>query len=267
MTVLEPASMPPAARIEPELDNRAPCRNCGQPLPPGQSVCSGCGAAHGDANRCPHCNAVADVEPHGALIFRCLVCGGPRVALDVAGVTPSARTEGALVNAGSEQTKHVMFSAAGLFLSGMGALALLIATVVVLSASPGLVPTLATYFAASVPLVAGLLALSRASTARNLRAEALRTAQISALGDVQAVTGQLDAKRVTELMRLSHERAELLLAEASIAALLNEAPPPAPRLRVEGPAPTVLGRPIELEQKTTEPGEPSGATIRGDTEI
>jgi hypothetical protein len=268
MTVLQPDSMSPAARTEPELElgNRAPCRNCGQPLPPGQSVCPACGAAHGEANRCPHCDAVADVEPHNALIFRCLVCGGPRVALDVAGVTPSDRTRSALVNAGSEQTKHVMFSAAGLFLSGMGALALLIATAVVLSASPGLVPTLATYLAASVPLVAGLLALSRAATARNLRSEALRTAQISALGDVQSVTGLLDAKRVTELMRLSPERAELLLAEASVAALLNDAPVPAPRLRIEMPAPTVAGTPTELEQKTTELGEP-GATVSGDTEI
>jgi hypothetical protein len=189
------------------------------------------------------------------------------VALDVAGVTPGARTRQALVDAGSEQTKHVMFSAAGLALTGMGGLALLIATVVVLSASPGLVATLATYLAASVPFVAGLLALSRAATARNLRAEAVRTAQISALGDVQAVTGVLDAKRVTELMRLTPERAELLLAEASVAALLNEAPAPAPRLRVELPAPTLSGPPTQLELTATELNEPPAATVRGDTEI
>ena len=261
MTVLQPASMPP----EPEPLNRVPCRNCGQQLPPGQSVCPACGAAHGEANRCPHCDAIADVEPHTALGFRCLVCGGPRVALDVAGVTPGERTRKALVDAGSEQTKHIMFSAAGLALTGLGGLALLIATVVVLSASPGLVATLATFLAAAVPFVAGLLALSRAATARNLRDEALRTAQISALGDVQTVTGVLDAKRVTELMRLTPERAELLLAEASIATLLNEAP--APRLRVEMSALTVPGAATQLEPTTTEPSEAPAATVRGDTEI
>ncbi len=261
--MLQPASMPPEPALE--LDNRVPCRTCGRTLPPGQSVCPGCGAAHGEANRCPHCNAIADVEPHNALGFRCLVCGGPRVALDVAGVTPGPRTQKALVEAGSEQTKHVMFSAAGLALTGMGGLALLIATVVVLSASPGVVATLATYLAAAVPFVAGLLALSRAATARNLRAEALRTAQISALSDVQAVTGLLDTKRVTELMRLTPERAELLLAEASVAALLNEAPAPAPRLRVEMSAPAGAAAPTQLEPSTTELTEPTAATVRGDT--
>ncbi len=266
MTMLEPASMSPAAGTLPELENGAPCRNCGQTLPPGQSVCPACGAAQGEANRCPHCDAVADVERHDALGFRCLVCGGPRVALDVAGVTPSARTQSALVEAGGEQTKHVMFSATGLLLTGMGALSLLIATLVVLSASPGLVPTLATYLAAAVPLIAGLLALSRAATARNLRSEALRTAQISALSDVQTVTGVLDAKRVTELMRLAPERAELLLAEASIATLLNEVAAPAPRLRIDLSAPTVIGSPTELEPTTTERGEPPGTTERLDTE-
>lgn len=265
MTVLEPAPMPPVARTEVEPRNHAPCRNCGQPLPPGQSVCPACGAAHGEANRCPHCNAIADVEPHSALGFRCLVCGGPRVALDVASVTPSARTTSALVSAGSEQTKHVMFTAAGLLLTGMGALSLMLATVVLLAASPGLVPTLAAYAAAAVPLLAGLFALSRAATARLLRTDALRTAQISALGDVQAVTGVLDAQRVVELMRLPPERAELLLAEASVAALLNEAP--APRLRVEAAPPTAPGDSTQLEPRTTELGDPPIEGTRGDTEI
>lgn len=267
MTVLEPAPMPPVARTELEPQTHGRCRNCGQTLPPGQSVCPACGAAHGEANRCPHCDAIADVEPHRALGFRCLVCGGPRVALDVAGVTPSARTTSSLVSAGSEQTKHVMFSAAGLLLTGMGGLSLLIATVVVLAASPGLLPALAAYAAASVPLIAGLFALSRAATARALRNEALRTAQISALGDVQAVTGQLEAQRVVELMRLTPERAELLLAEASVAALLNEAPPPAPRVRVAPPAPTVLSDPTSLEPRPTELGDPPIDPTRGDTEI
>lgn len=221
--------MPPAAR--PELVPVATCRNCGQALPGGGAVCPACGTAHGEASRCPHCQVVADVEPHAALGFRCLVCGGPRVALDVQGVAPSARTDAALHSAGQEQTKHLMLSAAGFALGGMGLLALLITSLVVLSTSPSALLVATAYLASAVPFVVGMLALARAASARQLRAQALRSARVSALSDVQAVTGELPAERVSTIMRISPEQAELLLAEASVASYLNEAP--APRVRVE----------------------------------
>jgi hypothetical protein len=156
-----------------------------------------------------------------------------------------------------------MFSAAGLLLAAMGGLSLLIATVVLLAASPGLVPTLATYAAAAVPLVAGLYALSRAATAARCAAKRLRSAQISALGDVQAVTGRsTPARRRADA--LTPERAELLLAEASVARLLNEAGRAAAARRA--PAATVGAAPPS-SSTTTELGEPANAHARGDTEI
>ena len=254
--------MPPAARTE--LDPGTPCRNCGQALPPGKSACPACGAAHGEGNRCPHCHSIADVEPHGVLGFRCLVCGGPRILLDSADVGLSAQTNAALGNAGSEQTKHLMFSAGGFFLSGMGALALLISGVVELSAAPGVGAMLAAYSAAAVPLATGLFALNRAAAARKRRSEALRSAQLGALSDVQAVVGALSAARVVQLLRVSPERAELLLAEASVASMLEEAP--SPRLRVAAPTPTSPGA-SEPHATNTELGEPAARTVRGDTEI
>lgn len=253
--------MPPAARTE--LDPSPTCRACGRALPPGSAVCPACGAAHGDSNRCPHCRAIADVEAHAALGFRCLVCGGPRVALDVAGVTPGPSTLAALHEAGKRQAEHVMYSAAGLVLTGMGALALLIATLVVLAASPGLVPTIAAYFGALVPTAAGLAALGRAARARKLRGQSLLAAEVRALGDVQAVTGELDAQRVSEIMRLTPERAELLLAEASVATLLDQGP--APRLRVPGP--TDPGDAEVPGRSMDEPAEARRRAARGDTEI
>jgi hypothetical protein len=259
--MLKAAPMPPLARTELEPKSSAPCPNCGQALPAGSSTCAACGAAHGEANRCPHCNAVADVEPHASLGFRCLVCGGPRVALGLPNVTLSPRTAGALTKAGSEQTKHVMFSAAGFMLAGMGALAILIATIVVLSATPGALSTLALYLAASVPLGAGLLSLVGARTARAHRTDALLSAELTALGDLQAVTGALDPAQVAELMRVSPERAELLVASASVENLLAGAPP---RLRVEAPGATVLGDAAELAEAAA---EPTPKATRRDTEI
>lgn len=261
--MLKAAPMPPAAAPEP--DRAAPCRNCGQALSAGKSVCSSCGAAQGEGNRCPHCHTLADVLPHAALGFRCLVCGGPRIALDSADVSLGAQTNQALTSAGTEQTKYLMFSAAGYILAGMGTLALIFAAVVELSVSPGIAATVAAYLAAAVPIAAGLLSLAGARAARKRRTEALRVAQVSALSDVQAAKGALSTAAVAQLMRISPERAELLLAEASVASMLNEVP--AARLRVEASAPVRLG-PTEPEAPATElsQSEPPGKTLRADTE-
>jgi len=253
--------MPPAAATA--LDPRATCQTCGQPLAPGSAACTACGAAHGESNRCPHCGAIADVEPHAALGFRCLVCGGPRLSLNIDGVTPSSPTLEALRRAAKRQTEHVIYSSVGLVLSAMGALALVIATLVVVAASPGVLPLVALYGGALVPVVAGLFALSRARAARTSRAEALHTAEVGALGDVQAVTGALDAQRVAEIMRLRPERAELLLAEASVAALLEQGP--APRMRVSAIAATEPGASIAEMTSDVAPLPPR--TARGETEI
>jgi hypothetical protein len=256
--------MPPVAPTEP--DRATPCRNCGQALPSGKSVCASCGAAQGEGNRCPHCHTLSDVAPHAALGFCCLVCGGPRIALDTADVSLGARTNQALANAGAEQTKHLMFSAAGYLLAGMGGLALLVAAVVELTVSPGVAATIAAYLAAAVPFGAGLFSLAGARAARKRRSEALQLAQVSALSDVQAVKGALSAPSVAQLMRISPERAELLLAEASVASMLEEVP--AARLRVDGPE-TASPGPTEPRAPETElsENEPPRKTMRGDTEI
>lgn len=238
-------------------DAGSTCRACGTALPLGKSVCPTCGAAHGEENRCPHCNAVADVEPHAALGFRCLVCGGPRIALDAQFGRPSQATKQALQAAGREQTKHLMFTAAGLLLAGMGGLGLLVATLAVLVASPGVLAALAAFAAAGVPSVAGLLTLRRAAGAHKQRAEALHAARLAALSDAQAVTGPLDAARAAGLLRIAPEQAELLLAEASVAALLQ--PMPEPKLRVDAPAGTLLDDETDVAPNTEKQ--------RGQTEI
>jgi hypothetical protein len=256
--MLERASMQPTHGTIASAGS--PCRACGAVLPADKSVCAACGAAQGEENRCPHCTAIADVQPHPTLGFVCRVCGGPRIAIDARFAVPSQSTTTALVAAGREQTKHLMFSAAGFLLGGMGALGLLIASVVVLAASPGLVPSLAAFLAASVPFVAGLLALRRAAQARAQRSEALHSARVAALGDVQAVTGPLDATRAAEILRLDPEQAELLLAERSVLALLRDTPEP--RLRVEPPRATVLDESVAEAE-----AGPQTEKQRGQTEI
>jgi hypothetical protein len=217
-------------------------------------VCTACGAAHGEGNRCPHCHTVADVEPSAALGFRCLVCGGPRIALDTQQGAPGAAVAGPLASAGREQTKHLMYAAAGSLLSGMGALGVLIAAVVVLASAPGLLPSILAFVGASVPLGAGLFSLQRGARARKRRDEALHAARLAALEGAQQQLGPLDATRAASLLRISAEQAELLLAEASVAALLS--PQFEQRLRVDGSREnehTELGEDVEAPSNTTEP--------------
>jgi hypothetical protein len=123
---------------------------------------------------------------------------------------------------------------------------------VLLAVAPGLVPTLLTLVGCSVPLGAGLWALSAAGRARKQRGEALHAARACAVADVQAVLGSLDAKRVSELLRVDIEEAELLLAEASVSALLDEPAPP--RVRVDSePMPTPLEEPAPQQGATEVP--------------
>ncbi len=242
----EPGSLPTSA-----------CRACGQALPVGKTVCPACGAAHGEGNRCPHCQAIADVEPHPALGFVCRVCGGPRLALDGVSLPPSEATQRALSDAKQEHRAHLWLTAAAGF-AGAGAALWLLVVLVLALVSPGWLPALLA-LAAAVPGGGALLALQRAAKARDRRKDALHAAQLSALSDLQRSGAPQDAARVAQIFRLSPDQAELLLAEASVAAML--APMPEPRLRVE-PAPTVLSEP-ELD------AEPAPATVqqRGQTEI
>ena len=111
---------------------------------------------------------------------------------------------------------------------------------------------------ALVPLAAGAWALSRAARARGGRGEAIQRARVAAIADVQAVTGTLEAARVARIMRIEPEQAELLLAEASVATFLNEAP--APRVRVDAEAEALTA---ETELTTASEGMARGKTELG----
>ncbi|MEM6959421.1 MAG: zinc ribbon domain-containing protein [Myxococcota bacterium] len=53
------------------------CPTCGTKQRPGAKLCHACGQVFGEANRCPHCNAIAAVRPtpEGHV---CMACGKPR---------------------------------------------------------------------------------------------------------------------------------------------------------------------------------------------
>src|SRR5688572_25702141 len=61
-------------------DTPAKCPTCGTGLAPDAVRCPQCGRVFGEANRCPHCNAIAAVRRTGAG-YACVACGKPREVL------------------------------------------------------------------------------------------------------------------------------------------------------------------------------------------
>jgi len=54
-----------------------PCPTCQFLVPEGAEKCPQCGRVFGEANRCPHCHAIAAVRPAGSR-YVCVACGKPR---------------------------------------------------------------------------------------------------------------------------------------------------------------------------------------------
>lgn len=56
------------------------CPTCGTELEPGAARCTQCGKVLGEANRCPHCAAVAGLEEVLPDRYRCMACGKNRAS-------------------------------------------------------------------------------------------------------------------------------------------------------------------------------------------
>ncbi len=68
------------------------CPTCGFAVPDGRESCPQCGRVFGEANRCPHCHAIASVRASGKG-FACSACGKPRElrpGTTLAGGTPTS---------------------------------------------------------------------------------------------------------------------------------------------------------------------------------
>ena len=126
---------------EPRADGG--CRVCGAKLPEGSPVCAQCGAVHGERYRCPHCGAIADIEPAKALRYRCKVCGGPRVPSDDVAVKRSGAETPALERAQRAHRVAAAWRVGAGVVGGFGALSLLIALLVLGVVTPGVLGTAA----------------------------------------------------------------------------------------------------------------------------
>ncbi len=192
------------------------CRVCSSKLD--ESLrCRQCGAAYGEGNRCPHCRAVADVEEHAKLRFRCRVCGGPRVPLDDPEVVRTGRERPLLAQAERARMRAAAWKVGAGSVGAFGAFSLLIALIVLGIASPGLIATLATLLVVSVPFVFAVLAWRRATRQSADIDRSLDDAWTLVASDLMRQRGsEATAADLARAMRVSEAQAELILARLSV---------------------------------------------------
>lgn len=179
---------------------------------------------------CPHCHALAGTEPHSTLLFRCLICGAPRIPEGQA--ARSGREVEPLKLARKEQIRSLALRAAAIFLLVSGAVATAVAVLILALISTGLLVKALALLVASVPFWLGVAALRNAGLHQKQLERSLDQAWLSVLADEQA-QGALDAATVARRFGVTEARAELWLAELSVQELMGELGPGAEaRLRV-----------------------------------
>ena len=115
-----------------------PCPTCSFAVPDGATKCPQCGRVFGEANRCPHCHAIAAARPSGKG-FVCSACGKPRKlepGTTIAGLAPTEtgltapRRRGLRLLGGLAMALAVFGAAMATAILGTGALGVAAAIVV-----------------------------------------------------------------------------------------------------------------------------------------
>lgn len=209
----------------------AHCRACNAALPQGATTCANCGAVYGEENRCPHCRVIAGVDVDAG-VGRCRVCGGPRIALRDPKL-PRTNREFPLLRQAQQSALAITVSRfAGYAALGGAAFTALFAVLVALLVHGAAAPV-------AFGVLAGLLAIVGVALSRRARAgsanqsKLIDQAQVLVAGDLVAARPELAAPEVADLLGMTPEQAELLLAEVNVNGLLGTAMTDASRQRLE----------------------------------
>lgn len=194
------------------------CPTCNTAVPEGAKRCPGCGRVFGEANRCPHCHAIAAVRRVGDKTV-CAACGKPRVGTVVLG---SDADDGAAMVPASREGREasreaMMLRARGRTQRGFGIVSvaggvlMAVAMAVLFSGALGL------GLAAAAALIAvGLGALSVRAGARNMQkavAEDARARELAVLELAEKEGGVLTATQVAQAFGMTAKEADAMLTE------------------------------------------------------
>jgi hypothetical protein len=130
------APRPRPARTATVAQMTTPCPTCAFAVPDGAPKCPQCGRVFGEANRCPHCHAIAAVRPSGPG-FVCSACGKPRTlepGTTIAGLDPNAlaspRRRGLRLLGGFSMSLAILGAALATALLGTGGAGIAVAIAV-----------------------------------------------------------------------------------------------------------------------------------------
>ncbi|MGC4063495.1 MAG: hypothetical protein QM784_02350 [Polyangiaceae bacterium] len=189
------------------------CRVCRGPIHPETWLCTRCGAAHGERNRCPHCRTIARTLPHPTLVHRCSVCGKPRFPGGPTTQLASPSSVAALKRAGSASTTARVLSILSYALMAVGLGSLIFTLLFLWVWSPGILGYAIALTLALLPwMVAfyGRIAANRSETTREAALSSAYSEQIlAALG--AAHTGAT-AEQIAGWLGLPVVKTEALLA-------------------------------------------------------
>ena len=188
------------------------CRVCSTKLDDSLK-CSWCGAAYGEANRCPHCRSVAGVERKGDGV-RCRVCGGPRVTVNDPDIVRSGRELPVLGRAQRAKLKRAAWGVAAGVVGAFAIVSLAIAALVLTIATPGILGGLATGAATAVPLVLAALAWKRSAAHSTEAHAAIAEAWSLVASDVLRQRGEaLTAQELSEVLGIEEDAADRILID------------------------------------------------------
>ncbi|HEY5954978.1 MAG TPA: hypothetical protein VIV60_00445, partial [Polyangiaceae bacterium] len=142
--------------FEPNPDGS--CRICRGAIDQETWLCQRCGAAHGERNRCPHCQSIARTTPHRTLVRICSVCGRPRFNPALGPTSPDDNSTHLLRSAGQSTRIGNVLRYVGYALLGLGGIGLLLTATILLILMPGAwVSGIAITLFAALPLLLGFI--------------------------------------------------------------------------------------------------------------
>jgi hypothetical protein len=198
------------------------CPGCAKPLAADAVRCTNCGLALGEHQRCPHCHAIADVEPSAEARFVCTVCGGVRIPIEDAQVVRSAEQLDQLKRATAARSARTIWRIVGILVASFGAFSALVLWVTLSFAHPPTVAVVVAVLAVLVPFAFGVFSALRSRACAAGLQPALEKAWVAAAADIaRARGGEVDAATLAKQTRIAERDADQLLARMSAESLLT----------------------------------------------
>ncbi|HSO38139.1 MAG TPA: hypothetical protein VLT33_36680 [Labilithrix sp.] len=176
-------------------------------------VCTVCGFTGGESNRCPHCGAVARVEPKGSgpkLHWVCGVCGGPRMPHGLGGEAATSPLREARASEIRSKKARASVWAFGLMAAFF--------TLIALAAWPAALAWKLFFLAFAVtPTLLAMRARTRATAAKADAKEALDRAWLAAAEDVARSTKKgVTVAELASRLKIDPVAAEALLTQLAV---------------------------------------------------